>query len=173
MAEKFTTNEAGFTLIELLLVISMFVVILALSVPNLFSPLGVEKVNDLSQDIKSILSEAQTKAVSSETLGLLSTSEFGVHFTGSTYTIFRGTIFNPGDPNNFQVNVPSGLTIVPNLPCPVSPNDCNSIVFLRLTGEIQNFDQTKNSLCLADNLNNKIKVFTSTIGVVNAQTDSC
>ncbi len=172
--KKFTAlSENGFSLIEVVVVIAVFVIILTLSVPNLFSPLSIEKVNSLGNDIKANLTDAQTKAMNSETLGHWQTSEFGVHFTASSYTVFLGTVFNPNDTNNFSVTAPSGLTIIPNLPCPTSPNDCNNIVFSKLTGEVQNFDQTKNSLCLSDSLNNRVLLTTNILGVINAQTGGC
>lgn len=165
--------ENGFSLIEILLVISLMVIILSLATPNLFNPLGQEKVHSLANDITINLKDAQIKTMHSETLGQATTSELGVHVTANTYTIFRGTVFNPADTNNFSVNAPSGLTISPNLPCPSAPNDCNNIVFSKLSGEVQNFDQTKNSLCLADTSNNRILLTTNFLGVINAQTDAC
>ena len=38
---------------------------------------------------------------------------------------------------------------------------------------VANFDQTKNSLCLVDTLNNRILLTTNFLGVINAQTGSC
>ncbi len=166
-------SEKGFSLIEILLVISLMVIILSLATPNLFNPLGKEKVSSLTNDLTANIKDAQTKAMHSETLGQGATSEFGVHFTANNYTIFRGTIFNPADADNFSVSVESGLTINPNLPCLSSPNDCNNIVFSKLTGEVQNYDQTKNSLCLVDTLNNRMLITTNLLGVINAQTGSC
>lgn len=165
--------ENGFSLIEIILVIAVLVIIVSLSAPNLFNPLSIERVNSLANDVTTNIKDAQTKAMSSETLGLGATSEFGVHFTSSTYTIFRGTIFNPADTNNFTVSAPNGLIITPNLPCVSSPNDCNNIVFSKLTGEVQNFNQAKNSLCVADNSNNRILLTTNFLGVINAQTGGC
>src|SRR3990167_984950 len=100
--EKLTAHsENGFSLIEILLVISFFVVILSLVTPNLFNPLGQEKVNSLANDITVNLRDAQTKAMHSETLGQPTTSEFGVHFSTNSFTLFRGTVFNPNHTNNF------------------------------------------------------------------------
>ncbi len=172
--EKLTAHsENGFSLIEILLVVSFFVVILSLLTPNLFNPLAREEVNSLAKDITANLKDAQTKAMHSETFGQPTASEFGVHFSVNSYTIFRGTVFNPADTNNFSVAVPTGLSINPNLPCPSSPNDCNNIVFSKLAGEVQNFDQTKNNLCLADTLNNRILLTTNFLGVINAQNGGC
>ena len=172
--EKFTAfSENGFSLVEILLVVSFFVIIFSFTTTNLFSPLGREKVNGLSKDVISILKDAQIKAMNSETLGQGVNSEFGVHFSASSYTLFRGIVFNPLDTNNFLVSVPTGLAINPNLPCPASPNDCNNIIFSKLTGEVQNFDQAKNSLCLTDSLNNRILLTTNFLGVIDAQTSGC
>jgi len=160
-------------LIEIILIISLLGTILAIATPNLFTPLGVEKVNSLSTDIISLLKDAQTKAISSETFGQGLTEDFGIHFAQNSYTLFKGSVYNPADTNNFSVATPNSLSIVPNLPCPVIPNDCNNIVFSRLTGEVQNFDQAKNSLCISDSISNTIKLETNYLGVVNAQTAGC
>jgi len=171
---KFTAlSENGFSLVEVLLVISLLVIILSLSAPNLFNQLAREKVASLSTDVVSILKDAQTKAINSETIDLPTSSEFGVHFTANSYTLFRGVVFNPTDTNNFLVSVPDNLTIISNLPCPISPNDCNNIIFSKLNGEVQDFDQTRNSLCLTDGLNNRILLTTNFLGVIDAQTDGC
>lgn len=163
----------GFTTIEVVLVIGLLVILLSFSTPNLFNPLGTEKVNSTANEILTSVSDAQAKAINSETLGQISPSEFGIHFTSTSYTIFPGTVFNPSDQKNFTTNLDSGLSLSPNLPCPFSPNDCNNIVFSKLSGEVQNFDPSKNSLCLADNLNNKIKLSFNYLGVTNAQVNGC
>lgn len=166
-------NDRGFSLIEILLVISLLVVILAVATPNLFDPLATEKLSRLTTDITSLLKDAQTKSMSSETFGLGTTSEFGVHFTPTNYTLFRGTVFNPADSNNFTVSVPPGLAVAPSLPCPNGPNDCNNIVFARLNGEVTSFDENLNSICLADNFNNTILLTTNFLGVIDAQANGC
>lgn len=172
--EKLTARtETGFSLIEVLFVVAFFVIILAFATPNLFNPLGREKVGTLSNDIVSNLRDAQTKAMSSETFGKPATSEFGVHFGSNNYIIFRGTIFDPTDSDSFLVDIPTGLTVNPNLPCNLAPNDCNNIVFSKLSGEVQNFDQTKNSLCLSDSLNNRILITINFLGVTNVQQGGC
>lgn len=172
--EKFTAlSENGFSLIEIVVVIAILAIILSFSVPNLFSPLSIEKVNSMANDITANLKDAQTKAMNSETLGTGANSEFGVHFTTNSYTVFIGTVFNPADTNSFSVATPTGLSIIPNLPCPSGPNNCNNIVFSKLAGEVQNFDQIKNSLCLTDSLNNRILLTTNFLGVINAQTGGC
>lgn len=148
MAKKFW-QESGFSLIEVLVVIALLSVVLVFVTVNLFSPNIEAKMGTVSTDIVSITREAQNKAMNTDTQGDLNSDEFGVHFETSRYILFKGSSFDGSDPNNFVVNLENNLSITPSLPCPSPPGDCNNIVFQRISGEVQDYDQINNSVCLS------------------------
>ena len=166
--------QNGFTMIEVILVVSLFTMILAFSVPNLFSPLDSSRTNSLTEDVVSLLKEAQAKAINSDTLGQLTSSNYGVHFDTAAYTLFKGNVYSSADSSNFSVVVPNGLVVSPNLPCVSLPTDCNNLIFSQITGEVYNFDPTKNSLCLKTaNNNSSFLITTNYLGVLNVQETAC
>lgn len=166
-------NQSGFTIIEILVVVSLLTIVLTLTTTSLFTPLGRARTENLSVDIISLLRQAQSYAINSETLGSASATSFGVHFTNSTYSLFQGNIYNPTDPNNLVVDIPAGLMVSQNLPCSGLPNDCNNIVFNQRSGEIANFDPGKNSICVSNNSNSSTLVSFNYLGVMNAQEGAC
>lgn len=168
-----SVQEKGFTVIEIALVISLVTLILILGLPSIVGLLSSQKIDSVSSDIVSLLSEAQNKAMNSDTAGTPAASEFGVHFTSGSYTLFPGTVFNPADTNNFSVSLPSGFSLASNLPCTAAPNDCNNIVFNKLNGEVVNFSSSQNSVCLSDNVGSRYLLNTNFLGVVDVQPSGC
>jgi len=59
-----------------------------------------------ARNIESTLKLAQTKTLASE-----GGSQYGVHFTSDSYTLFQGAAYNPVDPQNKVYTLPSRLGI--------------------------------------------------------------
>lgn len=96
------------TLVELLVVISILILIAALSLPGLLSFDKETSLNNSFGEIVNALKLAQARALSSEGL-----SEWGVQFSlapSSKYTIFKGVDFDSRDTNYDEVfDLPSGI----------------------------------------------------------------
>ena len=171
--KKIPSKNLGFTLIEILLVISLIVLILTIVTTNLFNPVSQGKLDAVLVDAVSIIREAQNKAMNSDTSGQTTSSEYGVHFESNKYILFKGTAYNPSDSSNFVVNAPSGITIIPNLPCPSPPNGCANIVFQKISGEVASFNGSQNSVCIIETSQKQKKnLLINFVGVVNTQ-DGC
>jgi len=163
----FAYRQAGFTLIELILVLALLTTILTLATVNLFKPTAQANIDSASTDVVSILREAQNKAVNTDTGGGVASNEYGVYFEATKYTLFKGTVFNPADPNNFAVNTPQGITLAPNLPG-------SSVVFQRISGEVVGFDSAKNTVCIRETALNKTALLrVNFVGVVDVLQQGC
>ena len=161
--KKSTVKENGFSLIELVLVIALLGTILTLTTVNLIRPFSKAKIQTVSSDISSILRQAQNKAINTDTSGEAETSEYGVHFETNKYILFRGVSYNPSDPNNFAVDVPDNITITPNLPS-------GDVIFQRISGEVANYNESNNSICVSETSTNKnVSLTVNFVGVVNVQ----
>lgn len=167
-------SQKAFTLIELVLVIALLGVLLAIVTFNLFRPVSKATIAAVSSDIISLLSEAQTKAINTDTSGSAQTDPYGVHFDADKYILFKGGLFNTSDPNNFVVDVSPSVVITPNLPCPSPPSDCNNVVFDKVSGEIASFDPANNTICVSETASGKSVLLTiNFLGVVNDVQQGC
>jgi len=153
-----TQKEFGFTLIELILVIALLSIALTITTINLIRPTTQVKLNTQSEDIYSIVKEAQNKAINTNIGNGSQSDHWGVHFEASKYVLFKGDTYDSADANNFVTTNPQNIVINPNLPCPSPPGDCQNIVFQRISGEVKNYDNTKNSICITETASNKNKL---------------
>lgn len=170
MIKKSCSKDHGFSLVELMIVIALLTVVLILTTVNLFKPVSKAKIDSTSSDLTSLLREAQNKAINTERESGITSDEYGVHFEINKYILFKGATYDPNGSDNFEVYTPENLTLTPNLPCPSPPGECNNVVFKRISGEVVSFDNSKNTVCLAENATNKKVLLTvNFVGVVDVQ----
>lgn len=147
MLRKVTTF--GFTFVEVILVIGILGIIVGLAIPLYQSFQISSQLDDLTQEVVQTLRRAQQKAMASEDF-----SDFGVHFESQRFVLFKGNSYNPADPLNEVVNLPSVLSISP----------ATDIVFSALKGTVAISTlltiQTRNNETSTININE--------FGVVNA-----
>ncbi|MDP2720633.1 MAG: prepilin-type N-terminal cleavage/methylation domain-containing protein [bacterium] len=168
--KKWFVRQNGFTLIELVLVVALLGIILIITTVNLVRPVSKTKADSVATDIVSIIQEAQTKAINTDTAGTPQAVDWGVHFENNKYILFKGSSFNSSDATNFVVDTPPNISLNSDLPCPSPPGNCNNIVFAKISGEVVGFDETKNSVCVTETATNKsVLLIINFIGVVNVQ----
>ncbi|OHA70374.1 MAG: hypothetical protein A3H01_00625 [Candidatus Wildermuthbacteria bacterium RIFCSPLOWO2_12_FULL_40_9] len=94
--------RGGFTLVEILLVIGVFTALFYLVAPISLNFYKNQQLESVTQEIIQNLRKAQLKSVSVER-----DSSFGVHFGGTTYTLFQGNSFSNRDSQYDEVfNIP-------------------------------------------------------------------
>lgn len=153
--EKHLNNTRGFSLIELILVIALLSIILGITTVTLFRPVAKANLNTVSTNIFSLLREAQNQAINTDTSGDPQSNEYGIHFETDSYTLFKGSTYISSDSSNFVVTTKNNISISPSLPCPSPPEDCNNVVFEKISGEVLGFDPTKNTVCVTETGTNK------------------
>ena len=170
MKNSSRSKETGVTLIELIIVISLLSVILTLGSINLFRPYQTATLDAAAENIKSLVREAQSKAINTDTQGDPASDDYGVHFESDKAILFKGATYSNGNPANFEVSLTNNITATPNLPCPSPPGNCNNVVFQRISGEVVNFSGSQNSVCLTEGSSGKnILLSVNFVGVVNTQ----
>ncbi len=151
----------GFTLIELIVTVGLIAFLLTFSSLNFISTQRKTTLQDqvllLSTDIRG----QQLKAMSSDTGGSGTVSNYGIYFQNQTYTLFRGDTYSAIDPENYVVTLPETTIIVDVL----FPN--SQIVFQKGSGEILNFNNTQNTFSLTDSQLGESHLYTlNALGVI-------
>lgn len=119
-------NNLGFTILELFIVLGIIFLLVSLVLSGL---IGFKKDQALQKDtelIIELLNQARNQTISSK-----NQSEYGVHFSQSTATIFKGTSYSAGSSDNQNYPLNSTDTIIT-----ISLNGGGTdVVFNRLSGE--------------------------------------
>lgn len=93
-----STNNSAFTLVELLVSIGILLIIFAISTVALS---GVIPSTSQSTVYDSLISDVRLQ----QTQAMTNDSYYGIHFAGTSYTLYQGTTYTPSDPSNYVVNL--------------------------------------------------------------------
>jgi len=119
-------KRKGFTLIEILAVISILAVLFAIISSPIMSFYRKVVFQGATENVLTMLDEARKSTLSS-----YYSSQYGVHVTSSTITLFKGNSYSAVDPNNDVYELSSAVEITEiNL-----TGGGNDVVFERITGE--------------------------------------
>lgn len=121
-------KNGGFTLIELIIVVGIFLLLAALVVPALVFFKRQSLLEFASQEIVNTLRLAQNKTLSSE-----DATSFGVYFEINKFTLFKGTSYDAGSPDNEIHNLDISLRI-----SEINLSGGSQAVFDRLSGTTAN-----------------------------------
>ena len=142
-------NQSGFSLAEITLALGLFAILFTI---GLFSITRSQQSSSLSTTTETFLAdfkEQQTKAMTgdTETAGGQSADNYGIHFEGSSYTIFRGT-YTATNSGNFIIHLPATVQVTTQMTIPGSSD--NQLVFLKGSGEIASYNPTSNQITFKD-----------------------
>jgi len=153
--KKFSTQK-GYTAIEVALVTGLVLILVGLSTTNL---LKFQHTTQVSSTINSFLAdykEQQIKAMVGDTQGSGATSNYGVHFETSSYTLFRNTYGT----TNFTINLPADMQFSTTLPG-------SQIIFSKGSGSVSGFVSGQNTITIRNTADNSQKTITiNQFGVV-------
>lgn len=126
-------SRRAFTIIEVIVVIGITALLAGLSLPISGSFLSRNELSSESVKITDSLRRARTQSMYGA-----QDSVWGVHFTSSDYTIFRGSSYNPADSYNNTTSLPGVLSI-----SAITINGGGSdIIFDRVSGTTSTFGTT-------------------------------
>jgi type II secretory pathway pseudopilin PulG len=125
-------SGAGFTLTELMVVMGVLII--------LFGFTGISLVGFYRRPVQRGISDVLTADLRSQQLKAMmgdsgggANSSYGIYFSQNSYTLFKGSVYNPNDPTNFTVNLSEGITFT-DITFPLS-----TIVFQKGNGEMANW----------------------------------
>lgn len=96
----------GFTMIEMLIVLGIMAILAIVVAPFVGTSVGRSQLKDVTRDIADTMRRAQTQAMTGN-----GNSSWGVHFQSGQYVLFKGNVYNAGDPENITTVLSSYLTI--------------------------------------------------------------
>ena len=104
-------SDRGFTFVEIIVVIGILATITGLAIVNLS---GIQRRSYLSAQLQTIVADIksqQLKAMNGDTGGSSAHNAFGVRFSSSGYTLFRGSSYNASDTSNAVVALEGNIAI--------------------------------------------------------------
>lgn len=139
----------GYSLIELTIVVFFLALLVGLVSINLFQ---FQHTSQLSSSVSSFISdykEQQIKAMTGDTSGTGTLSNYGIYFGTSSYTEFQ----NSYGTNNFSVSLPATIHVSTTFPS-------TQVLFLKGTGMISGFTSGQNTITLTDTVNGTKHIIT-------------
>lgn len=130
---------SGFSLLQVLLVVAIFMVIVSLTVPNLYQWQTGVQINTIATEIGQNLRRAQVKAMSG-----FNNSNWGVYFSDNSYTIFIGDSYSGRDQSwDEDYLVLSSITMINDFSDEIIfsqntglPNTDGEVIISNLSGDI-------------------------------------
>ncbi|OGG48025.1 hypothetical protein A3D66_02300 [Candidatus Kaiserbacteria bacterium RIFCSPHIGHO2_02_FULL_50_9] len=117
----------AFSLMEVLIVVALFGGLFIFSIIALNQFSGTKTLDTSTIEIASVVNEARSKA-----MGSVGASSYGIHFTSSTVTLFKGETYNASDPDN-QITTLSSRIQISAINFTTGGSD---IVFARASGKV-------------------------------------
>lgn len=115
-------TRSGFTIIELIIVLAIFAVAIAITLPFLGKFQQSETLNTISGDIVQMLRQTQNKAMTGQR-----DNDWGVHFSNNQYTQFSGSTYEDRNARlDLERSIPDAFTL----------GGATDIIFQKLRGGI-------------------------------------
>lgn len=146
--------QKGFTLVEIMLVTAITLILISLSVVSLSNVRNSASKNTTLEVLLADIKLQQTKSMSGDTSGQTSTAPFGIYFTSTGYTLFRGDSYSASDPTNFTIPLTSDLQFS-SITFPSS-----QLIFEKGSGEVVNFASGSNTVTLRNIVSNQNTIIT-------------
>lgn len=154
-------NQRGFSIVELLFIVAIMGILLALTTINLLTVQRKTTLNSTLEVFMSEIKEQQLKAMIGDTQGSATAESYGVYLTSTSYTLFRGTAYNPVSTFNTRTTLTPTVELTTTFPS-------STIVFSRGSGAIANFNPSFNTVTFRDIDSNVSKTVTiNRYGVVS------
>lgn len=155
--------QRGFTVIEVSVVVAIMGIMVGLSIVSLTPLIPRSNLRTSVNNLVSDLSFQQHKAMVGESNGAGIRPAFGVHFQEDRYTMFEGITYSAASPDNIEIVLPDNVQFS-NINI---PND--TIVFATVSGEVQNFNASENSVTVTSSVLSDQAIITfNQLGVITS-----
>ncbi len=145
--------KKGFTLVELILVVTILGLVVVFSSVVFTNQQNQTSLESTILEVNSAIREAQNKSIS-QSQDITGDDNFGIYFTPTSYTVFKGSNYSSNNSTNFVVNFSSGITLsqinIPN----------SQLVFDRLSGKLTTYSDIQHTLVFSsfDNVTKTVTI---------------
>ena len=146
------TKQSGFTLAETLMVVSITIMVSAITMFSFSAYGSTEAISKDQAKVVSVLEKARAL-----TLNSYNSSQYGVHFASSTVTIFTGVTYSSSTPSNIVTTLNSKVQISGV----ALAGGGNDVIFNRLSGETNQMGTTTLSLVSASTTMRTVTIYRS------------
>ena len=122
-------NQKGFTLVEVLTSITILAIVLAVVLITYVDVIQMDDLDAQSESISNMLETAREQSLIN-----LNKTNWGLHFTSSSYTLFQGTTYSSSSSSNVVYKLPADVSI-----SSISLGASNSIVFNLINGSVSSY----------------------------------
>lgn len=151
-------RNKGFSLPEVLITLSILAILFALSSVNLQRVIPSASLNEALEIFLADSKSWQIQAI----VGVSNDSNqyaYGIKFMGDKYVLFRGDVYDEGNPLNYEVKLPNNLSIS-------STFLNNELIFNPIYGDIRNFDPSLNRVVITGPSNFSTTILFNKLGNV-------
>jgi len=156
-------GEKGFTFAEIIVVFGVVAMLFGLAYSSTMKAQQSTSLESAVLILVSDIKNQQTNTMMGFTLGGLSASEYGVHFELDSYTLFKGTTYNPSEQTNLVIDLPTNISFS-NLTFPNS-----TILFSKGSGEVSNYVSGSDTITLLSNLSKSRTLRINKLGAIISQ----
>jgi prepilin-type N-terminal cleavage/methylation domain-containing protein len=156
--------KKGFSQVELLLVIALLAIFLMLGTVVFRNFFRQDQLLVETRKIESLMAESRAKTIAGFTLGTTDAKNFGLYFLSDRYFLFPGTVFDSGNDQNQEILLPANLEIIE------VGFSSQSLVFAKITGEVEGYQPGQDYLVLVDSGSGKgKKISVNQLGTVTVE----
>lgn len=142
----------GFTLVELLVVLTMFVIVFALSNVSLSGLIANNSTQEFAETFVSDVNRQQNQAMTGEAASGSATA-YGIKFDTTAYTLFSGSTYMPAKSGNVVVDLPKDLRFE------AISFPQQQVIFAEDSGEVEGYVATSSSVMVRNTTTNTTQTF--------------
>lgn len=151
MTTKKFFNPQGSSLIEIIITVSIFTTLITITTLSLLNVRSKTSVNTALSTFITDAKNQQIKSMTGDTEGRGVPDIYSIYIQPESYTLFYGSNYSPGDPENFMVKAPDGYLLSTTFPL-------STVTFASGSGEITNYINGQNSIIFTETLSGTKKV---------------
>lgn len=137
------TSVKGFTLPELMLSMGIVAVLFSIATILLSNLIPRTSLFSQSEALISDLRQQQTKAMVGETEGAGAAQLYGIKVEAQKYTLFKGAVYDPLNPNNYVVPVSRPLQMSTTFPSQI-------VQFNKGSGEVVGYGSATDTITITN-----------------------
>ncbi|HSX00905.1 MAG TPA: type II secretion system protein [Candidatus Saccharimonas sp.] len=146
-------GAAGFTLIEVLVVMAILAIVIGVAMVNLVRPQTQGDLVGVTQTLVADLKDQQAKAMAGDAGTGSTAAAQGVRVASGGYTLFRGSSYDGGDPDNAVVSPVSSISLS-------STFSGGEVVFEAGSGEISGWSSGTDTITITNTVSSDSKTLT-------------